>query len=172
MPEFPRLTVRHPQPFDIVGDSFVLCGRGVAFESVVGSARLTDRDGTVLADVSPMFVPGSGPGYTLFDFPVTYGVPATAEGTLTIDADNPSGLPENALRVTVPLTFGRPLLGTSFGGFTTHHVVNGDTLSAIADSSYGDGGLWPRVFIANRDRIDDPDVIRVGQVLRIPHGGP
>lgn len=172
MSDFPRLAVRSPQPFDIVGDSFLLCGFGSAFEGVVGSATLTDRNGTVLAKISPMFVPGSGSLFTLFDFPVTYGVPVTAEGTLTVEADNPSGLPENELRVAVPLTFGRPLLGSSYAGFSTHRVVAGDTLFGIAQDSYGDGNLWPRLFTANRDRISDPDLIRVGQVLRIPFSGP
>jgi nucleoid-associated protein YgaU len=172
MSDFPRLAVRHPQPFDIVGDSFVLCGLGSAFEGVVGSATLTDRNGTVLAEISPMFVSGSGSGFTLFDFPVTYGVPATAEGTLRVDADNPSGLPENEFGVTVPLTFGRALLGSSYGGFSRHTVVSGDTLFGIAENRYGDGNLWPRLFTANRDRINDPDLIQVGQRLRIPYEGP
>jgi nucleoid-associated protein YgaU len=172
MSDFPRLAVRNPQPFDIVGDSFHLCGLGSAFEGVVGSATLTDHNGTVLAEISPLFVPGSGSLFTLFEFPVTYGVPVTSEGTLTVEADNPSGLPENDFRVAVPLTFGRPLLGSSYAGFSQHHVVAGDTLFSIAQHSYGDGNLWPRLFTANRDRISDPDLIRVGQVLRIPFGGP
>ena len=172
MSDFPRLAIRNPRPFDIVGDSFVLCGLGSAFEGVIGSATLTDRNGTVLADVAPMFVPGSGSGFTLFDFPVTYGVPATAEGTLTVDADNPSGQSENEFRVTVPLTFGRALMGSSYGGFSRHRVVSGDTLFGIAENSYGDGDLWPRLFTANRDRINDPDQIQVGEVLRIPYAGP
>jgi nucleoid-associated protein YgaU len=172
MADFARLAVRSPQPFDIVGDSFVLCGLGRAFEGVVGSARLTDRNGTVLAEISPIFVPASGSLFTLFDVAVTYGVPATAEGTLTVDADNPSGLPENDFRLIVPLTFGRPLLGSSYAGFSQHRVVDGDTLFGIAENSYSDGNLWPRLFTANRDRISDPDLIQVGQVLRIPFGGP
>ena len=58
-----------------------------------------------------MFGPGSRFLFTLFDFPVPAGTPATTEGTLTVEADNPSGLPQNDFRVTVPLTFGRTLLG-------------------------------------------------------------
>ncbi len=172
MSDFPRLAVRHPQPFDIVGDRFTLCGIGGAFEGVVGSATLTDGHGAVLATVSPMFVPSSGSGITLFEFPVTYGVPATPDGLLTVVADNPSGLPANDFRVTVPLTFGRALLGASFGGFSTHRVGPGDTLFGIAANVYGDGNLWRRLFVANRDRISNPDVIQVGQVLRIPLAGP
>ena len=139
----------------------------------MGSARLTDRNGTVLAEISPIFVPGSGSLFTLFNVAVIYGVPATAEGTLTVDADNPSGLPENDFRVIVPLTFGRPLLGlSSYAGFSQHRVVDGDTLLGIAENSYGAGNLWPRLFTANRDRISDPDLIEDGQVLRIPFEGP
>ena len=56
MTDFPRLAVRNPQAFDIVGDSFHLCGFGSGFEGVIGSATLTDHNGTVLAKISPMFV--------------------------------------------------------------------------------------------------------------------
>ena len=167
----PRVAVRSPRPFDIVGDHFVLCGLGQANEGVVGTATLKDKNGNVLAEVSPMFVPQSGFLFTLFDFPVAVGAPLTPEGVLTVDADNPSGLPENDFRVTVPLTFGRALLGATYAGFRAHKVVAGDTLSGIAQDNYGDANLWPRLFIANRDTINDPDLILVGQVLRIPFEG-
>ena len=138
---------------------------------MVGSATLKDKNGTVLATVSPMFVPNSGFNFTLYDFPVAVGTPATPEGVLVVHADNPSGLPENDFIVTVPLTFGRTLLsGASYGGFTTHKVVAGDTLSGIAHTFYNDANAWPRLFTANRDRISDPDLIRIGQVLRVPPG--
>jgi LysM repeat protein len=172
MANFARITVRSPQPFDIVGDSFVLSGLGRANEGVLGTAVLKDKNGTVLAKVSPMFVPGSGFLFTLFDFSVQVGAPATPEGVLTVEADNPSGLPQNDFRVTVPVTFGRVLLGASYAGFQAHKVVAGDTLSGIAESAYGDANLWPRLFIANRDTINDPDLIQVGQVLRVPFAGP
>ena len=172
MANFPRIAVNSPQPFDIVGDNFTLCGLGQANEGVLGNAVLKDKNGTVLAEVSPMFVPSSGFLFTLFDFPVAVGMPATAEGTLTVHADNPSGLPQNDFRVTVQLTFGRALLGASYAGFQTHKVVAGDTLFGLAQNAYGDGNLWPRLFTANRDIISDPNRIKVGQVLRVPFPGP
>jgi hypothetical protein len=171
MADIPRIAVRSPQPFDIVGDSFTLCGLGVANEGVLGSATLTGGDGAVLAQLAPMSVPGSGFLFTLFDFTVTYGVPSRAEGILSVEADNPSGLPQNSFSVTVPVTFGRPLLGASYAGFRPHKVVGGDTLFGIAQAAYGDGHLWHRILIANRDQVNDPNVIRVGQVLRIPFAG-
>jgi nucleoid-associated protein YgaU len=47
-------------------------------------------------------------------------------------------------------------------------VQPGDTLSGIAQARYGNASLWPRLFEANRDQIDNPDLIFPGQVLRIP----
>src|SRR5215203_349201 len=53
-------------------------------------------------------------------------------------------------------------------GLVQYTVVAGDTLRKIAQQFYGDEAQWPRIFNANRDQIDDPDKIQVGQVLRIP----
>ena len=49
-----------------------------------------------------------------------------------------------------------------------HVVQQGETLSKIATHYYGDSNLYPKIFEANRDILKDPDVIRVGQKLRIP----
>jgi len=47
-------------------------------------------------------------------------------------------------------------------------VVAGDSLSKIAKRVYGDANQWRRIFEANRDQIENPDLIRVGQKLKIP----
>jgi nucleoid-associated protein YgaU len=47
-------------------------------------------------------------------------------------------------------------------------VVAGDSLSKIAKREYGDAGKWPAIFEANRDKIQNPDLIHPGQVLTIP----
>lgn len=47
-------------------------------------------------------------------------------------------------------------------------VKVGDSLSTFAQRHYGDAELWPRIYDANLDRIDDPDEIFPGQELRIP----
>jgi nucleoid-associated protein YgaU len=49
-----------------------------------------------------------------------------------------------------------------------YEVVAGDTLSKIAEKYYGDPSLYPQIFEANRDQLDDPNKIKVGQKLRIP----
>jgi nucleoid-associated protein YgaU len=47
-------------------------------------------------------------------------------------------------------------------------VVPGDSLSKIAKRFYGDANQWRRIFEANRDQIENPDLIHPGQVFRIP----
>ena len=52
---------------------------------------------------------------------------------------------------------------------TQKYVVKaGDTLSKIAQEFYGDASRWNEIFEANKDQIADPNLIRVGQELRIP----
>jgi nucleoid-associated protein YgaU len=49
-----------------------------------------------------------------------------------------------------------------------HEVKKGDTLWKIAEQCYGDGSLYTKIFEANRDILKDPNLIKVGQKLRIP----
>lgn len=50
----------------------------------------------------------------------------------------------------------------------THIVQRGETLRSIAALLLGEATRWRQIFNANRDRIQNPDLIRVGQKLRIP----
>jgi len=50
----------------------------------------------------------------------------------------------------------------------THTVQPGDTLSKISKQFYGDPDKYMRIFYANRDKLNDPDLIKIGQVLTIP----
>jgi nucleoid-associated protein YgaU len=47
-------------------------------------------------------------------------------------------------------------------------VVAGDSLSKIAKKYYGDASQWRRIYDANRDRIENPDLIQPGWKLAIP----
>ena len=47
-------------------------------------------------------------------------------------------------------------------------VKSGDTLSKIAKQFLGDANRYPEIFKANQPMLTDPDMIQVGQVLRIP----
>jgi LysM repeat protein len=47
-------------------------------------------------------------------------------------------------------------------------VQSGDTLWALAARHLGDGNRWAEIYDLNRGVIPDPNVIEVGQVLRLP----
>ena len=52
---------------------------------------------------------------------------------------------------------------------TEFYVIQaGDTLGKIAKAVYGDAMQYPKIFEANREVIQDPDKIFVGQKIRLP----
>ncbi len=60
----------------------------------------------------------------------------------------------------------------------THHnipasytVKQGDTLSAIAAHTYGREADWPAVWWANRHQVTNPNMIVIGEKLRLPASG-
>ena len=50
----------------------------------------------------------------------------------------------------------------------TYTVKAGDTLSGIAKAQLGDGNAYMKIFEANRDQLSNPDLIKPGQVLKMP----
>ena len=50
----------------------------------------------------------------------------------------------------------------------SYTVQSGDTLSAIAKKFLGNANDYMDIFNANRDQLTDPDMIKPGQVLKIP----
>ena len=52
--------------------------------------------------------------------------------------------------------------------FGVHTVTAGETLSKIAKSYLGDSNRYMEIFNANKDKLQNPDKIQVGQKLNIP----
>jgi len=157
-------SVRQPQPFDLVDDPVEVCGVGTGFEGTF-AARVRDGNGTALSQIA---INAGGTG-TWANFHTTLplgGVPATPQGTLEVFEFSAKDGSEVG-KTVVPITFG-PALLTSYRGFAQYTVVAGDTLSAIAQQWYGDAAQWQRIFEANRDQITNPNLIFIGQVLRVP----
>ncbi len=50
----------------------------------------------------------------------------------------------------------------------TYTVKSGDTLSKIAKQHLGNANAYMKIFEANRDQLSNPDLIKPGQVLKIP----
>ncbi|HEY9841358.1 MAG TPA: LysM peptidoglycan-binding domain-containing protein [Candidatus Obscuribacterales bacterium] len=55
---------------------------------------------------------------------------------------------------------------------TQYTVRRGDTLSSIALDTLGDSERYLEIFKANRHQLKDPDALRQGMVLNIPHSPP
>lgn len=50
----------------------------------------------------------------------------------------------------------------------TYTVQKGDSLWTIAKTYYGNGADYSKIYAANTDKINDPNLIYAGQVLTIP----
>ena len=58
---------------------------------------------------------------------------------------------------------------TAAAPMQTYTVKPGDTLSKIAKDLMGDANAYHEIFAANTDQLTDPNKIKPGQVLKIPH---
>ena len=68
-----------------------------------------------------------------------------------------------------------PKVSESTAATVRHHytVTRWDrSLMQIARAVYGDDSLWPKIWLANPDLIDDPAVMHPGDRLRIPDEAP
>lgn len=83
----------------------------------------------------------------------------TAKDTTTLTSE----ITEYAESTSTPLTY------TEF--IATERVRNGSRLAQIARRHYGEDkmDLWVYIYDANRDIIDNPNAIKVGTELRVPH---
>ena len=53
--------------------------------------------------------------------------------------------------------------------FHVHTVEGGESLSKIAKHYYKDANKYMQIFNANKDQLSNPDMIKVGQKLKIPN---
>lgn len=72
---------------------------------------------------------------------------------------NVSGISEVDDRISVTVTEAQPYI---------YEVQSGDSLSKIAKKFYGDVMLYNKIFEANQNIIDDPNLIYPGQKIIIP----
>lgn len=94
---------------------------------------------------------------------------AQAAGSALNLTGNSAAGGENA---TVGTVFGSTgiagMAGTANNGTPVSYTIQeGDTLWKIAGKFYGSGALWRKIYLDNVGVIDNPDMIRVGQVITI-----
>ncbi len=155
-----NILIQQPQPFDIVGSKILIAGTAVAFE---GTLTIHVSDGH--DEYSSFTNVGS---LALKQFQGHIDIPDDNAFQLTrlfLRLADDTGN-ENGPAVIVPVLFGPKIL-PGYTGFRNYTVQPGDTLTKIAQDTYGDGNFQP-ILQANQNIISDPNLIFVGQVLRIP----
>lgn len=53
--------------------------------------------------------------------------------------------------------------------FHLHTVESGESLSKISKHYYKDANKYMQIFNANKDQLKNPDMIKVGQKIKIPN---
>lgn len=83
------------------------------------------------------------------------------------------------MKIARVLSLGCGLFAVGFGllaqqapAESTYQVKPGDSLWRIAKHTQGKGSAWRDLFALNKDKIRDPDIIRVGQHLALPNSPP
>lgn len=61
-----------------------------------------------------------------------------------------------------------PAAATAQPSSKTYTVKAGDTLSGIAKEHLGNASEYMKIFNLNKDQLANPDLIKPGQVLRLP----
>ncbi len=158
-----NIEVLQPKPFDLVGQTIMIAGNAVGFESHL---TISVSEGHV--EFTGAAVAGS---IALRQFQATIDIPENPNFQLdrlfvTVKDDSAGG--EGGIpTVHVPVFFG-PRILAGYIGYRNHTVAPGDTLTAISQAHYGNPGQVSVIQRANAHLISDPDIIFPGQELRIP----
>jgi nucleoid-associated protein YgaU len=164
MPIIGDIKVRVPQRNDLVGREITVAGLGSGFEGTIG-VRLLNRSGSVLAQGSAQ---SSGGMAAVGEFSTRLAVPrpprAGTRLTVQVFGDNPGPGPQpgtNLREVEV-------VMFPDLFGYLLYRVERGDTLTGIARMAKDFGRTTVPQIVAANPRITDPDVIQVGQRIRVP----
>jgi len=107
MQENDDVVVDSLMPGDTVTSPLTVTGeaRGWYFEASF-PVRLLDGNGNEIA-IAPAQAQSDWmtSDFVPFSVTLTFAPPSTATGTLVLEKDNPSGLPENADSISIPVTF-------------------------------------------------------------------
>ena len=155
-----NIIIQQPQPFDLVGSDILIAGIAVAFE---GTLTINVSEGH--DEYASFTTVGS---LALKQFQGHISIPETNSFQLSrlfVRLADDTGN-EDGPAVTIPVLFGPKIL-PGYTGYRNYTVVSGDNLTKIAQSEYGNNDFQP-ILQANQNIISDPNLILVGQTLRIP----
>jgi LysM repeat protein len=149
------ISLRQPQPWDLVGRKLAIAALGTAFEATyVWVIRAPDG---VLAEGS--FTAGAMGLLESFVYEAAVQTDYVGQATFELSGDDPRGVRDAGLDTQSVAII---VIG-GMEGYQLHQVVRGDTVSAIARAT---GSTVAKIAAASR--LQDPNKIQVGQVLRVP----
>ncbi len=159
--------LRQPARHDLVGDRFLVAGIGSGFEGTIG-IRVLGPGGRVLAEDSAQSAAG-GIGIGEFSARVRLARAPRPGTRLTVQVfgDNP-GLPDEGPRPGFDTREVEVICFPGSRGYLLYRVTRGDTLTGIVRDVRDLTRTTVAQIVAANPRIEDPDVINVGQRLRIP----
>lgn len=158
------INIQQPQPYDIVGNSIQIAGTaGGAFEAGYNFVVTEGHD-----EVRGHFMAGDGVGgHGQFQLTADVSAASFSHVIAYVEVFHTSAKDGSPLdRVVIPVVLG-PRIVTGYTTYLEHVVSAGDTLWGIARQHYGDGNLYHRLIAAN-PAISNPNVIRPGEVIRVP----
>ena len=159
------IEIQQPQPHDIVGDTVMIAGlAGGAFEANYNFRVTEGHD-----EVTGHFMAGDGiGGHGQFQITADLSAAAFTLHTAYVEVFHISPRGEGGELDTqvVPIILGG-LLVPGYDSYLEHVVSSGETLWGIARTHYGSGSRYHRLLHANPG-ITNPDLIRVGDVVRVP----
>jgi Immunoglobulin-like domain of bacterial spore germination/LysM domain len=158
--------IQQPKPYDLVGNPVLVGGIGQGFEATLNYRIHDGHD-----ERTGFFNVGGGTGeHGQFALAVDLTGAAFQLDRLFVEVFEESAQDGSEInKVTVPVIYG-PQIVTGYIGYRLHTVKPGDTLSKISKDAYGSSSHYQRIVRANPLVISDPNLIFVGQVLKIPIG--
>ncbi|SDF36806.1 LysM domain-containing protein [Lentzea fradiae] len=159
------IEVQQPKPLGLVGSTVLIAGTaGGAFEAAF-SYRVHEGHDEVVGG----FTAGDGAGgHGQFQVEVDVSGAAFALDRLFVEVFWRSPKDGEELdKVIVPVVYG-PRIVPGYRVYQEYQIKPGDTLWGVATQFYGAGNLYTRLVRANPHVITDPNVVRPGDVIRIP----
>ncbi|GAB3991819.1 Gmad2 immunoglobulin-like domain-containing protein [Nocardioides marmoraquaticus] len=152
--------VRQPARDDLVGRRFVVAGIGSGFEGTIVVRVL--QGSRVVGETSAQ---SSGGGVAIGEFVAEVELDRSPRPgtrlTVEVGGDSGDGPPTNLRRVEV-------ICFPQLTGWLLWRVERGDTLSRIVREVSDLGRTTVAQVVAANPAISDPDVIRPGQLVRVP----
>ena len=158
--------IQQPAPYDLVGNPILVGGIGQGFEATLQYRVHDGHD-----ERAGFFNVGGGTGeHGQYQIAIDVAGAAFMLDRLFVEVYEESAEDGSEInKVTVPVIYG-PRIVPGYIGYRVHVVRPGDTLSAIADANYGNSDDFDKIVRANPLIISDPNLIFVGQALKIPIG--